>query len=238
MQMGEPMKPKARWTACLLFVLLAGCYDSTGITYYDAGDAGYEDTIDTHDPGDTSWDTPADTPPDTRPDVWVDPDVPCTYPPGPYSFNRVGDTVGPCSWPTAVSGEDETLPADFEALYCDPDIQSVFVFMATSTDPYSPALIDELLLMTEHYRIYGAKWVWILVDADSALEAGAYFEELGVTFGWMTNDADNSMGRYALAGTPMAFGVPWIGVIDAETMKVTVNNPVDVFPIVENLGTD
>lgn len=79
--------------------------------------------------------------------------------------------------------------------------------------------------------------VWILADGTPA-QAQSFYEGHYVTFGWFINDADNSEGAYALAGTSMAPGVPWVGVIDATTMEVRYNNPLNLTAIVQGLGTD
>lgn len=84
---------------------------------------------------------------------------------------------------------------------------------------------------------YGAKVVWILADGTPS-QAQSYYEGNGVTFGWFTNDADNSEGPYSLAGTSMASGVPWVGIIDGTTMEVKYNNPMNITAIVQTLGTD
>ncbi|MBW2261707.1 MAG: hypothetical protein JRG91_07005 [Deltaproteobacteria bacterium] len=62
-----------------------------------------------------------------------DPGGDCTYPAGPYAFSAVGNTVGPMRWPSGVAGPDETHAADLEALFCDPDVHSVFVQIVTTT---------------------------------------------------------------------------------------------------------
>jgi len=79
--------------------------------------------------------------------------------------------------------------------------------------------------------------VWIL-SGGTPSSAQSFFEGLGVTFGWFINDQDNSLGAYTLAGTAMASGVPWVGVIDATSMEVVYNNPMNLTAIVQNLGTD
>jgi len=79
--------------------------------------------------------------------------------------------------------------------------------------------------------------VWILADG-TPTSAQSYYSSKGVTTGWFINDADNSQGAYALAGTAMASGVPWVGVIDGTTMEVKYNNPMNLTAIVQNLGTD
>ena len=54
----------------------------------------------------------------------------------------------------------------------------------------------------------------------------------------MTGDSDNSQGAYYLANTPMSDSVPWVGLIDAETMRVAYNNPISIEAITEAMGTD
>ena len=82
-------------------------------------------------------DVTVETPlPDAEPDPVEDPveETPaCDYPAGPYGFDRVGDIVGPMTWPSAISASEETLPADFEVLQCDESVQSIIVFLATSS---------------------------------------------------------------------------------------------------------
>ncbi|MBW2261715.1 MAG: hypothetical protein JRG91_07045 [Deltaproteobacteria bacterium] len=72
--------------------------------------------------------------PDAEPEPMDDPveeTAPCTYPSGPYSFSMVGSIAGPMSWPSAISGSEETLPADFAVLQCDESVQSIIVLIAT-----------------------------------------------------------------------------------------------------------
>jgi hypothetical protein len=88
---------------------------------------------------DTGLDPGVDTAPDTGVDTGTDPGVdtggPCTdYPPGPYAFSRLGDTVGPATWPAMIKAPTETSSlavADLQEFYCDPDVESVIVFIAT-----------------------------------------------------------------------------------------------------------
>jgi hypothetical protein len=221
----------------LTFVVVAmGCQNASSDR--DTG-SGTDAPVDVLEDGgiDVSDDPLADPVPDGS-DAIADPDGPCTYPAGPWAFDWIGDTVGPCSWPSAVYGAEETMTADFEVLHCDPDVQTILMFRATLTCPYCPGRIRELVDMKDHFDTYGAKWVWILEGGSSPAQAAEYFEDLGVTFGWMTDDADNSQGAYYLAETPMSGTVPWIGIIDARTMRVAYNNPLSIERIVEEMGTD
>jgi len=194
---------------------------------------------------DTASDGLIDAAPDTS-EVGDDPGPPCTYPPGPYRFDSVGDIVGPATWPSGIkaSGESSWLDqADFEAFYCDPEVQSIGIFIATLSDPYCPPRIAELVSVTWLFETYGTKWIWLLAWDGGVVPTNAmarsYFEEQGVTFGWFTDDADNSLGAYTFNNNDMlGGGVPWIGVIDAKTMRVYASNPSDIFAIVESLGTD
>ena len=60
----------------------------------------------------------------------------CTYPSGPYAYTRIGDVVGPASWATAIQASGETFPsptARFEDFHCDPDVDSIIIFLATQS---------------------------------------------------------------------------------------------------------
>jgi len=126
--MNSSSKCICRWAAPAMaaaLVVFAGCdqeYPTTGvdITVEVPG----EDVVD---------ETPI---PDAEPEPVEDPveETPaCSYPPGPYGFNMVGNIVGPMTWPSAISGSEETLPADFAVLQCDEEVQSIIIFLATST---------------------------------------------------------------------------------------------------------
>jgi hypothetical protein len=87
------------------------------------------DVPDDTTPGDTM---PADTAPDP---VEEDPGEPCTgYPPEPWGFEAVGQTPGPAAWPSSLKGSTEISAlahADLQQFYCDPEVESVLVFLAT-----------------------------------------------------------------------------------------------------------
>ena len=239
-----------KWMISLFFLLLAGCHESTGLTGYDARDVDHVDvwdpvTPDLWDAGEDRVVEPEDVPIDRAPEAVDDPEPPCTYPPGPYSFDGVGFTVGPATWPACIKASGEEYPlehADFEVFYCDPEVQSIAIFVATLSDPYCPPRIAELVSRSWHFETYGTKWIWLLAWDGGVIPTNAiaqsYFEDQGVTFGWFTDDADNSLGGYTFHNSPMLSGVPWIGVIDAKTMQVVASNPSDVFSVVQSLGTD
>ena len=74
--------------------------------------------------------------PDAEPEPMEDPveETPaCEYPAGPYGFSMVGQVVGPMTWPSAISGSEETLPADFAVLQCDESVQSIIVIISTTS---------------------------------------------------------------------------------------------------------
>jgi hypothetical protein len=92
--------------------------------------------------------------------------------------------------------------------------------------------------MKDVFAEYGAKVVWVLAGGSSATAAASWYEGQGVTFGWMTHDGDNTWQRNGLAATAMAPGVPWVGVIDADTMQVAYNNPMNYYSIAVSLAGD
>lgn len=77
----------------------------------------------------------------------------------------------------------------------------------------------------DHWETYGAKWILIVQDASSASQADTYFNAEYVTFGWRTNDADNSEGPLTIASSAIFSAVPWTGVIDAGTMELVYDEP-------------
>ena len=129
------MKPKNRCICMRAAPFLAAALITTACDQDWPTEPGMDTTI-APDVGDDTTvvpDVDTDTGvPDTEPDP-VEETPACEYPTGSYSFSRVGDLVGPMSWPSAVSGSDETSPADFEALYCDESVQSIFVLISTPT---------------------------------------------------------------------------------------------------------
>ena len=89
-----------------------------------------------------------------------------------------------------------------------------------------------------HYDEYGAKFLWVLCDGANASQAYSYFNAFGADFGWFTSDEDNSLSEKLLAASPMVEGVPWVLVIDGESMELLYNNPTSVYSITRDLATD
>jgi hypothetical protein len=59
-----------------------------------------------------------------------------------------------------------------------------------------------------------------------------------VTFGWRTNDADNSLGAGAIASSGIYDGTPWIGVIRASDMQLVYDEPDDEYLDVAAIATE
>lgn len=66
-------------------------------------------------------------------------------------------------------------------------------------------------------------------DAPTASAASDYVDRQGVTFGWRTNDADNTQGMFAVANSMIFGGVPWTGVIRTSDMQLVYDEPDDRF---------
>jgi uncharacterized protein YfaP (DUF2135 family) len=64
-----------------------------------------------------------------------------------------------------------------------------------------------------------------VTDASGAAQADAYVDTNGPTFGWRTNDADNSMGAGTVASAPLYTAVPWTGVIRTSDMQLVYDEP-------------
>lgn len=165
----------------------------------------------------------------------------CLYPPEPYGFSMVGQTAPPMAWPSAYKGPMETSELaypDLETFFCDPGVQSIIVVIATTWCPYCPDRVRNLAGLHDHYETYGARFVWVLGDGTSPSHAYSYFSGYGADFGWFTDDADNSMGAYTITGSSMLEGVPWVFVMDGESMEILYDNPTSVYTITKNLYED
>jgi hypothetical protein len=96
--------------------------------------------------------------------------------------------------------------------------------------------------LQDHWETHGAKWIFIVQDAGSASQADSYFNGHYVTFGWRTNDADNTEGSHMISYSGIYGGVPWTGVIDAETMELVYDEPdtsyLDIVSIAVELASD
>lgn len=189
-------------------------------------------------------DTYTDTLPDTTPDI-IEEDTleedttpPCDYPSEPYSFTAVGDTVAPMSWPMAIARPDESAPADLETLYCDPDVHSIFIQTVTIACVYCPARMQEIGDLRDHWETYGAKWIFIISDAATPTEADTYTSDQSVSFGWSTNDTDNSEGALTIASSPIYTGVPWTGVIRASDMQLVYDEPIETRLDIETIAME
>jgi hypothetical protein len=104
-----------------------------------------------------------------------------------------------------------------------------------------PARVRAVTGMHSDLETYGSKVVWILAwDGSSAEPTNAmaqeYYEGQGVDFGWYTDDRDNSLGFCEFLASPMISGVPWVGIIDADTMELVADNPADIGSLITSLG--
>ena len=92
--------------------------------------------------------------------------------------------------------------------------------------------------LADHWETYGAKWIFVVVDASSAAGADTYVDNYIGSFGWRTNDADNSEGANTIASSP-AFGAqPWTGVIRASDMVLVYDEPDDAYLDLEAIAEE
>ena len=86
--------------------------------------------------------------------------------------------------------------------------------------------------MSSDLNTYGAKVLWLLAWDGGTTPTDAmardFYSAEGANFGWYFDDADNSVGAYTFHNSAMISGVPWIGIIDADTMTVAYDNPSNV----------
>lgn len=161
----------------------------------------------------------------------------CGYPSGPYEFNRVGRVVPPMAWPSAVAA-GESLSADLARLHCDPTVHSVFVQVVTTSCPNCPARIGEIAGLQSHWEATGAKWIFLVGDAGSASVAASYLDRYGVSFGWRSNDADNTAGAFTVTGSGIYGGVPWTAVIATRDMTLRYDEPDDRYLDIAAIATE
>ena len=130
------------------------------------------------------------------------------------------------AWPLAAHRPDETTVASLEDFYCDPDVHSIFIQTVTITCIYCPERMQEIGALRDHFRTYGAKWIFLILDASTSTEANAYTADQSVSFGWSTNDSDNTVAAYAIATSSIhGSTVPWTGVIRASDMRIVYDEP-------------
>jgi hypothetical protein len=161
----------------------------------------------------------------------------CSYPGGPYEFNRVGRVVPPMAWPSAVATGD-SLAADLARLHCDPSVNSIFIQVVTTACPNCPARMSEIAGLQSHWESTGAKWIFLVGDASSASAADSYLDRYGVGFGWRSNDADNSAGGFTVTGSGIYGGVPWTAVISTRDMTLRYDEPDDRFLDIAAIATE
>jgi len=205
----------------MLFLLVVaaglGCRgEPTGAHYFDAdtaadgeADGGGDADADSDSPDGADSDSPA-----------------CSYPPGPYGF-RTGMPVYPIRWTEAVIGADETRPADLAALHCDPETHSVFVYVTIQGCAGCAERLAAIAEQRDYWAEQGARWVFVVVDAATNADADAYVSGNGVTFGFRTNDNDNSEYPRVVGHADIFVGVPWVGVIRTADMMLVYDEPED-----------
>ena len=161
----------------------------------------------------------------------------CPFPDGPYAFSQNG-TVGPMSWPSAVAGADETMAADLAVIRCDTNVHSIFVQISATSCVYCPDRLREIADLKDHWNTYGAKWLFVVIDASDANTASTYTGNNGVTFGWRTNDADNTLSPYAISNSGVNAAEPWTGVIRTSDMVLVYDEPDDAYLDIESIARD
>jgi hypothetical protein len=57
-------------------------------------------------------------------------------------------------------------------------------------------------------------------DVSSASSAAEYIRRNGADFGFATNDADNSVGAYAVAQSGLFYAEPWVGAVRTADMHL------------------
>jgi hypothetical protein len=227
---------------CCLIVL-AGCRQGSGGRYsWDAEADSRADGTATDSDDTVPTDASADSAADVAQDVDEaapphDAETGCSYPSSSHAFD-LEQVVAPMSWPFAVLGADESGTADFSAFHCDPEVNSIFIQVATLVCPNCPTRVREIGGLREHWDAYGARWIFLVSDASSPAEASAYVDRNGVTFGWRSNDGDNTVGPGAVVGSPLSGGVPWTVVIRASDMTMVYEEPEEWYLDIQSIAVE
>jgi hypothetical protein len=150
----------------------------------------------------------------------------------------MNQTVGPMSWPMAAAGDDAEGIADLPTFFCDPDVHSVFIQVTTTVCPACPDRMRTIAAEAAHWEATGARWIFLVSDAASPDIADQYVSNHGVTFGWRSNDADNTQGAYSVVGSSLFGGVPWTGVIRTSDMHLVYDEPDDRFLDIVSIATE
>ncbi len=207
--------------------LLVDCDDPDCIMYVACTpDSDADSDVDADSDIDSDADSDADADADADSDADSDADdVPCAYPEGPFGL-REGTVFAPMSWPSAMTGPDTPAgAADFAALHCDPEVHSIFIQLASTWCTTCPARMREIGGLRSTWETYGARWIFIVNDAGSAEAANSYVERYGITFGFRTNDRDNTEGTSIIGESSLFTAVPWTGVIRTSDMVLAYDEP-------------
>ena len=81
-----------------------------------------------------------------------------------------------------------------------------------------------------------------MVDVPAS-SAAAYLEGQGVDFGWAADDVENVAGPYAVLGSSLVFGTPWVGVIRTSDMTLYAHDDIwtgniDIARVAQELAED
>jgi len=160
---------------------------------------------------------------------------PCEYPPSPYGFT-IHDITPAMSWPSAVTGPDETLPADTAVIRCAEGVNGIFIMVGATYCGTCAERMREINGLKSTWVDYGIKWVFVVSDVTSATQANAYVNSFGITFGWRTHDGDNTAGPNTIIGSGNYAAVPWSGVIRPTTMELACDEPDTAFLDIANIA--
>ena len=119
-----------------------------------------------------------------------------------------------------MGGADTFGPADLAGIRCGEGVNSIFIEVGATWCPACNARITEVGRMADHWRRNGAVWIFIISDVPSAAMADAHVSRQGASFGYRTNDADNSEGSMTVAEAPLFSTIPWTAAIRASDMQM------------------
>ena len=94
--------------------------------------------------------------------------------------------------------------------------------------------------LSDHWAEHGAKWIFVVEDIYIDEEADEYVDRYGISFGFRTDDRDNSAGGFTIVWSGLYAALPWVGVIrksDMVLLYVESDDP-DLAAVAVELSTE
>lgn len=158
--------------------------------------------------------------------------TPCTYPANASSPIRVGSTMPPLRWPTAVGPDGSVAPLDLEAVHCEDAATrpSILVFViGAGWCTACPSYIRNVNQQAAAIEAAGGRIVWVEAqDRSYRLASSSYADQyitdlVGRSHGVRIGDADTEPTRGAIYDAPLLEVFPSAFVVRTSDMQIIVD---------------